>query len=200
MGDGRVPAEMAETVGVVGIEKDARRRAPSGAVGRLAAHDDGARELPGHGAELPVHLLCQAVLDADPGDRPQRVQPIGGSLRVAGVTRWRGTPFDESLPPDQSLDDRDGLRDRYGGTATNVDRLSRLAVRRGGQQRGDDIADVGEVTSLASVAEDDDRRSLRDGIDEPVECHIRSLAGTVDAEKAERHDRQSERLPVDEPE
>ncbi len=78
--------------------------------------------------------------------------------------------------------------------------LSRLAVRRGGQQRADDIADVGEVTSLTSIAEDDDGLTPRDGIDELVECHIRSLAGTVYAEKAEWHDRQSERLPVDLPE
>ena len=72
-------------------------------------------------------------------------------------------------------------------------------MRGGGQQRRNHVPHVGKVAPLASIAEDDDRLSLGDGIDESVERHVRSLARTIDAEKAEWHHRQSERLPVNEP-
>lgn len=134
---------------------------------------------------MPSHLRCHSLCEVARRCPAQRTKTLSGptcASHVSGLRRFLPHP---QLDTEGGLDRGEQLSNGRARTTRDVEPASRRKVDSPRSDRcRHHVLDVGEVTHLLAVAEQNDLTVIKAGLDEAVQAHVRPLARAVDGEVA----------------
>src|SRR5438128_3633896 len=132
---------------------------------------------------MPSDLLSQSFMERPRGRKSQVRACVAGVGRgVACVSGLPGCSAHSELLAGELGDDVQHLVHRRARSAAEVVNRAWYSVPGGRDRPVDRVAYKGEVARLRTIPIDHDLLVFQSRSDEPVECHVRALAWTVNGE------------------